>query len=271
MKNEEKYIKKTLNSLLNQLHRPFKIIIVDDGSTDNTLSILREYRNKHEEFIIIRRRDRGFSALGTPLMANTYNSGLRRIFSLDIDYLLIIGADTVLPPNYIESLLEKFREDPTLGIISGMHPKEPLSRFHVSGSGRMIRVEILKKMRLLPFIYGWESYEEVLAMSLGYHIKHYPEISFTLQRLGGTGHFRSYRGWGKAMYELGYPPLYVLARCVSNAMKGEVKRAIHMLIGYLSRPPVPEKVRPVRKYWNQHLKWYLSRLPLIRLGLLKEQ
>ncbi len=267
-KNEEKYIKKTLTALFNQSHPPNLTIIVDDGSEDRTIDVIRSVKKIHPNIKIIRRRNRGFSALGTPLMANTYNSGLKRILKLDFDYLLIIGADTVLPSFYIEKLVTQFQLNPRLGLISGMNPHEPLAPHHASGSGRMMRAEIIKKMGLLPRIYGWESYEEIFTMAIGYQVKHFPDIPFHLQRLGGTGHHRSYRGWGKAMYELGYPFLYTIARCISNAKKGDVSKAIHLLAGYLSQSHVPEKIKPVREFWKQYLKWYFSRLPLRYLRIL---
>lgn len=43
--NREKYILKTLDSVLDQLHRPIEIVIVDDGSTDNTLQKIKFWKS----------------------------------------------------------------------------------------------------------------------------------------------------------------------------------------------------------------------------------
>ncbi len=44
--NEEDYIKKCINSLLNQSYEVIEIIVIDDGSTDKTFELLRNYKNK---------------------------------------------------------------------------------------------------------------------------------------------------------------------------------------------------------------------------------
>ena len=41
--NSEKYLKKSIDSLINQTFKDMEIICVDDGSTDNSLSILKKY------------------------------------------------------------------------------------------------------------------------------------------------------------------------------------------------------------------------------------
>ena len=44
--NAEKFIKKCVDSLLNQTKKEIEIILINDGSTDNTLKILKEYKDK---------------------------------------------------------------------------------------------------------------------------------------------------------------------------------------------------------------------------------
>jgi len=56
--NGAKYISQALDSLLAQTLDDFKIIIVDDGSTDDTFDIIKEYRSKHQDKIITLRNER---------------------------------------------------------------------------------------------------------------------------------------------------------------------------------------------------------------------
>ena len=52
--NGEKYVRSQLDSILNQTEKNFRILIRDDGSTDNTIQILREYESKYSNIQIIK-------------------------------------------------------------------------------------------------------------------------------------------------------------------------------------------------------------------------
>ena len=43
--NSEKYLRKCLDSIVNQTFKDFELICVNDGSIDNSLNILKEYKN----------------------------------------------------------------------------------------------------------------------------------------------------------------------------------------------------------------------------------
>lgn len=49
--NVEKYLKECLDSILNQTLQEIEVICVDDGSTDRSLEILREYEKKDKELL----------------------------------------------------------------------------------------------------------------------------------------------------------------------------------------------------------------------------
>jgi glycosyltransferase involved in cell wall biosynthesis len=52
--NEAQYIKRTLRSCLNQIYKDFEIVCVDNGSTDNTLNILKELKDYYSEITPIK-------------------------------------------------------------------------------------------------------------------------------------------------------------------------------------------------------------------------
>ena len=97
VRNEEEGIEATLDTVMSQSVKPRHVVVVNDGSTDRTGEVLRRYRNtgraRGVNLAIVTRPDRGFSALGTYLMADVYNSGLSYLLSLkDWDFLLILAA-----------------------------------------------------------------------------------------------------------------------------------------------------------------------------------
>ena len=57
--NVEKYLKKCLNSLINQTLNDIEIICVDDGSTDSSIEILKEFELKDDRIIVISQKNEG--------------------------------------------------------------------------------------------------------------------------------------------------------------------------------------------------------------------
>lgn len=57
--NTEEYIRQSIDSIINQTYQNFEFIIVDDGSTDNTSSIIMDYAKVDNRIIVVRRKNRG--------------------------------------------------------------------------------------------------------------------------------------------------------------------------------------------------------------------
>lgn len=85
--NVEKYLKKCVNSIINQTYTDFELILVDDGSTDNSGKICDEYSKKDSRVIVIHQRNQG--------TAVARNTGLDLVHG---EYIIFIDAD-----DYIES------------------------------------------------------------------------------------------------------------------------------------------------------------------------
>jgi cellulose synthase/poly-beta-1,6-N-acetylglucosamine synthase-like glycosyltransferase len=95
--NEEKSIGKTLESLLNQTRKLKQIIVVDDGSTDRTSEVVKNFRN----VILIRNHQR----IGK---AESINRALKIVST---DFVTIVDADTVLDESFAEESLKTFVEE----------------------------------------------------------------------------------------------------------------------------------------------------------------
>jgi hypothetical protein len=88
-----------------------------------------------------------------------------------------------------------------------------------------------------PESYGWESWLLFKALQMGYEILNLTELRFR--------HIRPYSSkqtfnWGKAMWTLGYHPLFVIARFIKNVIFRDEPLGFYpnlkMLMGYLTGP-----------------------------------
>lgn len=57
--NGEKYLSEAIESVLNQTYKDFEFIIINDGSTDNSLEIIKKYQNQDERIVLISRENKG--------------------------------------------------------------------------------------------------------------------------------------------------------------------------------------------------------------------
>ena len=57
--NVEEYIEECLKSILAQTYKDIELLIVDDGSTDNSLGLIREYENKFKKIRIFTQQNKG--------------------------------------------------------------------------------------------------------------------------------------------------------------------------------------------------------------------
>ncbi len=100
--NSEKTILNTLNSIKNQTYNPKELIISDDGSNDNTISIVKDWLKTNEIY---------FSS--TKIITVEKNTGVtanvnRAVINSSGIYFKDIAADDELLPNYIENCIQKF-------------------------------------------------------------------------------------------------------------------------------------------------------------------
>jgi poly-beta-1,6-N-acetyl-D-glucosamine synthase len=133
-RNEAKYMRETLDSVLAQSILPAKWVIVDDGSTDDTPKILLDYANQHEWVEIVTRSDRGRRSVG-PGVIDAFYAGYRAVNPDDYDYLCKLDLDLRLPPRYFEVLMERMAANPRIATCSGKAYLEQDSRLVCEGHG----------------------------------------------------------------------------------------------------------------------------------------
>lgn len=101
--NQEKYIRECVQSMLSQDYEDLEVIVVDDGSTDATPEILREFGKRIR---YIRQENKG--------PAGALNKGMRVAQGELVAWL---GADDMYLPGMVNYQVSKFQEDPSLALV----------------------------------------------------------------------------------------------------------------------------------------------------------
>ncbi len=94
--NQEKYLNKCLDSILEQTYRDFKCFLIDDGSTDSSPEILDEYAARDSRLCVVHKENEGASV--------ARNVGFNMSES---EYVCFLDSDDYLASNFIEVMLDK--------------------------------------------------------------------------------------------------------------------------------------------------------------------
>ena len=231
-RNEENFIGRTLAALFGQHTRPNRVIVVNDGSTDRTAEVASAAGAE-----VVDMPDRGYNVHGMPVLAGVINRGLARLqergYGSEDDYVLILGADHILPPEYITTVLDAMAEDRRLVLCSGMIEGE--RSIVPRGSGRVVRADFWQSIGFrYPENYGFETYLVLKAQQQGHSVKVLKDLTTqTLRKTGGNYKKSVYVSYGKSLKALGYSKIYSAARIGLISVKNP-KGGFYMFKGYLS-------------------------------------
>ena len=105
--NHKEYLKKALDSLINQSYKNIEIIIIDDKSTDGSQEVLKNYKNIYNVNLILNEENSGSYVLASNFGA-TFAKG---------DYILFAQCDDFSESNQIELLVKYALENQNCGVI----------------------------------------------------------------------------------------------------------------------------------------------------------
>ncbi|MCB0170090.1 MAG: glycosyltransferase [Anaerolineaceae bacterium] len=109
--NTEKFINQAIDSVLNQTYQNFELIIVDDGSTDNTTQYLKKYNDHPQVTIFYNEQNRGISPLWNFAVAQCHGELIAKL-----------DADDFYEPNQLETVVAFYQDHPEVGLIfSGLN------------------------------------------------------------------------------------------------------------------------------------------------------
>ena len=107
--NSEKYLEEAINSVLGQSYSNFELIIVDDGSTDNSLNITGEFAKKDNRVTLIALKENQGYAVAR-------NEGLKRAKG---EFITCMDSDDIMLPNAIKTRVEFLNSHPEVDLVFG--------------------------------------------------------------------------------------------------------------------------------------------------------
>lgn len=154
VRDETKYIEKTISSMISQKTLPKEWIIVDDGSMDNTAELVEKHAARHSWIKVVHRRNRGFRKPGGGVI-EAFNDGYSSIGTTSWDFIVKLDGDLCFDQYYFEKCFERFAQDPDLGIGGAVYvykdghlalEYEGDPAFHVRGATKIYRRSCWEKI-----------------------------------------------------------------------------------------------------------------------------
>jgi len=229
-RNEEAFIEKTLDSVVQQTYLPMKWVIVNDGSTDTTASIVEPYTARYDWIELVNlpvRRERNFAA-----KVYAFNAGLERVKGLDYEVIGNLDSDVSLDTDHFELLLSRFKEDARLGVAGTVFKEEGYSsetdslegQLHVSGQCQLFRRQCFDDIGgyFANKAGGIDWIAVTTARMMGWKTRSFREKSFYHHRHLGTAErsaFAAAFSYGEKDYYLGGHPLWELFRLTFRMTK----------------------------------------------------
>lgn len=142
--NSAKYISTAIDSVLTQTYQDFELIIIDDGSTDNTQEIIQSYKDSRITYI--------YQKNAGPAVAR--NNGIR---IANGEYIAFLDADDYWQDKKLELQINKFKENKDLGFVytainnvSAEHELINIMRYKSSNSHDLIKQLLVNYAPVVP-------------------------------------------------------------------------------------------------------------------------
>jgi len=157
--NGERYLRESVDSILTQTYADFEFIIIDDGSTDNTPSIIEEYAAKDKRIINMKNNQRIH-------LTKSLNLGLKKARGV---YIARQDADDISLPERLNIQIEYMEKNVEVGILG-------TSAEYIDGIGNPIKISLKQTNRDLiswellfhnPLIHSSVIFKSDLVRSLG--------------------------------------------------------------------------------------------------------
>jgi len=245
-RDEADYMRQTLDTVVAQSVLPAQWIVVDDGSTDATPTILAEYAAKYPWITVVTRQNRGHRAVG-PGVIDAFYAGYSTITPSGFEFVCKLDLDLRLPPRYFEILMQRMQANPRLATCSGKAYVERGEKLVFEGHGDETSLGMTKFYRVSHFTAIGGFVREVMWDGIDCHRCRMmglvacswdePDLRFVHLRPEGSSQQSVYVGrmrHGFGQYFMGTGFLYMAASAIKNIPeKPFMTGAAAMLWGWL--------------------------------------
>jgi glycosyltransferase involved in cell wall biosynthesis len=230
VRDEEQYLPQTIASMCAQTLKPWRWVVVNDGSRDKTGELIEVAAAQHAWISVVHRKDRGSRQAGSGVIAAFYD-GYALVAQDNLDYVVKFDGDLSFAPDFFENCLREFDADSKLGIAGGtlcklengqMAPEFTADpAFHVCGPTKIYRRECFEAIGGLIVAPGWDTVDQLKANMLGWNTRSFPHIRLVHLRPTGAA-YGSWKDWvknGLANYITGYHPLFMAIKCLRRTLR----------------------------------------------------
>lgn len=273
VKDEARYLRRTIASMMAQDVRPTRWIIVDDASSDETGAIADEAAAEHDWIDVVHRTGATGRRVGPGVVAAFYD-GLSRADLGDYDFVCKLDGDIEFPPGYFAELFRRFDANPRLGTASGKAYVPSGDGFVLERTGdefshgiaKLYRRECFEEIGGFVHEVMWDGIDCHRCRMLGWEAVSYPdpELAILHLRQMGSSHKSVYHGrlrWGRGQYFMGTHPLYLLGIAGYRMLERPwVLGGLCILAGYLDSA-IRRRPRHGDDAFRRHLhRWQLKGL-----------
>ena len=179
--NVENYLNKCLDSIITQTYKNIEIIVVNDGSTDASGEICKEFAEIDHRIIYIEQENAGLSAVR--------NTGLEIMSG---DYVTFVDSDDWIEQDYLETLYKKiveYQADIAVGNYYSFNESEGMFYFHILGDSYYEKV--YDNVSIFENLYDsqeMKSFALISAWGKLYKAGLFEQLRFDIGKLGEDGY-----------------------------------------------------------------------------------
>ena len=237
--NEAQFIGLTLQSLADQTYLPYKVIVVNDNSTDTTAAVVQEFSQKHAYISLINNLSDAEHLPGSKVI-RAFQVGFDTL-GKDFDIVVKLDADLILPLDYFETILTQFDDDMAVGMAGGFAYIENnkgewvlenlTDKDHIRGAFKAYRRACFEEIGGLKPAMGWDTVDELLCHFYGWKVV--TDARLQVKHLKSTGanyNNKARYKQGEAFYSLGYG---FIITCISSAKLAFMKKKPGLFLDYM--------------------------------------